>query len=107
MISAHMLVFENDCRPIVAVDDDIHPAIVVQVPKRDSSSRARWSEPRLQISRHIDELSLDVPHEQRWFQIAQMRLCELNVIHHMPLADEQILPAIVVVIEELRSPARM
>ena len=101
MVSAHTLVLENDCRPIVAVDDDVHPAIVVQVPKRHPASRARLPEIGSRIGRHIDELSFDVPHEQRWFQIAQMRLSELNVIHHMPLADEQILPAIVVVIEEL------
>ena len=85
---------------VIAVDHHIQPAVVVQIPDSRATRRDRF-----RIHRHRCELAPKISQQQRRLQIAHLRQRQFDVVHHMTLRDEEILPAIVVKVGKLRPPA--
>src|SRR5262249_4979127 len=87
-------------------NDDVNVPIVVQISKGCASSRPVLVEDFTGGWRDIDKLVPDVPQEQGFLSIAQVGLCELDVVHHMAVGKEQILPAVIVIIKDSHPPTR-
>ncbi len=76
---------------IVAVHDNIHETIVVEVPKSHSASSHRPLYRRAGTRRYIHKMLRYIPHYQRCLKISNLGQLELNVIHYVTLSHKQIL----------------
>ena len=85
--------------------DDVDVAVVVQVAEGGAAAGPVGSK---DLSRsHADEARGLIPQQQRRLAVAQIGGRLLDCVHHVSLRHEDILPAIVVVVEETRAPARI
>src|SRR5689334_13682577 len=98
-------VLEQRGRIVVAIDNNVHKAIAVNVTESDTARGLRMTEHVAAPGRHINEPAGNVSKQKRRLQIMRVRLGHLNVVHDMALADEQVFEAIVIVVDELRAPS--
>lgn len=56
---------------------------------------------------NIFEFAIHMAHQQERLQVAQSGLGLLDVVHNMALSYEQILPAVLIVVDGLCPPSRM
>src|SRR5215831_13240337 len=85
-------------------DDQINIAIVIYVPKGGAAPRPRFLE--CIAGDHPCEMPRLIAQQKRWFQVAQVWRCLLDRVHDMRLRYEEVLPAIIVVVEEVCAPTR-
>src|SRR5215475_12081245 len=85
-------------------DYQINIAIVIYVPKSGPAPRPRFLE--CIAGHHPCEMPRFIAQQKRWFQVAQICRCLLDRVHDMRLRYKQVLPAVIVVVEEMCAPAR-
>ena len=85
---------------------DIDVTIVVEIAERRAAPRQVLLEYAATRRRDIRELAVDVADEQRWLNVANRWVHFFNVVEYVTLRHEQILPAVVIEIQEPRTPAR-
>ena len=98
--AASRAIAENAGRAIVGRHHNVHGAVVVEITKGGSSAGHGVPE-----RRHVDEFTRAIPQQQWCFEIANAGLCQLDVVHHVPLRDKDILPTVVVKVEEIGAPS--
>src|SRR5207253_7068103 len=95
----------NYCRPVVAVDRDIDTSIVIQVAKGCTSRGQRHPKSWTAFFRHVAELPRIVFHEQEWLEVTKGGIGQLDVVHDVSLGHKDVAPAVIVVVDHLRSPS--
>src|SRR6202167_399896 len=79
----------------------VHPAIVIDIAECGAAAGYRGSDPRIGAL----EAAIVIEREQRRLFVMQHVINLLDIVQHVALRDEQILPAIVVEILEANAPA--
>src|SRR5207253_2015939 len=98
---------QDDGGSIVAVDRNVDTSVIVEITECSAPCCHRRRKNGTAPRRHIREAALIVSQKQRRLEVPQPRLSELDVIHHVPLSDEKVEPAIVVIVNPFRSPTGM
>src|SRR5882762_5810832 len=107
MIASHGLVVQNMRRAAVGAGDRIDAAVIVDVSNGHAPPYPGLLEYIAGSRRYIDKLAADVAQEYHRLAVVQLRRLLLDIVHIVALRDEQILPAIVVIIEKTKAPARV
>ena len=90
-------------RPLTDVaDHDVDITIVVYVAKSSAATCPFFLKNR--AGKHPHEMARVIPQQQQWFEVFQIRRGLLDGVHHVPLRHKEILPAIVVIVEQVRAP---
>ena len=100
-------VAQNHRRLRVAIDRQIEKTVVVEISRRRAARRPGNREIRPGFGGYVDKPGLRIAHQSQRFEIADIRLRQLDVVHHMTLRHEDVLAAVVVVVEKLGAPARV
>jgi len=90
---------------VPAIDYRFGKSVVVQISERCAPRGQRSLKYGAAVGGNILEHAFHVPHEQKRFPVAQRRLSQLDVVHHMALRDQQVFPSVVVVVQKVRAPA--
>src|SRR5260370_30273088 len=99
------VVTEQQRRSVVHGNKNIHRAIVIEVSKRQAACRELPSEERSTFRADILEPRTRVLKKKHWLTVSDPRIDHVDEIVRMSVDDKQIQVSIVVVIEELHSPA--
>lgn len=54
--------------------------------------------------RYVAELPRAVSHQQEWFAVTKRRIGQFDIVHHVSLGDKDVEPAVIVIVDHLRSP---
>src|SRR5262249_33750896 len=98
---------QNVYRPIIGGYDGVKPAVIVEIADCHSPCDPGLMEYAARLRRNIYKTMPGIAHEQHRFAIAQIRIGQLDGIEVMPLGDEKVLPAIVIVVEKSQPPSRV
>src|SRR5207237_789075 len=104
MVQIAAVVPEYVCLLSNVADNHIHVAVIVDVTKGGAASSPGLL--KYLASAHFFEMAGLVMNQERRLQISQVWSGLLDRIHDMRLCNEKILPAVVVIIEKTRTPAR-
>src|ERR1700721_1878608 len=93
---------------VVGRDDYVIAPIIVDVSGSQAATHPFPGEDLAGLRGDVYKLlTLRIPQEQRRLSVMEMRLANLDGVHHVRLGDEKILPTIIIVIQESHSPCRM
>src|SRR5207302_489908 len=104
MVQIAAVVPEYVCLLSNVADNHINVAVIVDVTKGGAASSPGLL--KYLASAHFFEMAGLVMNQERRLQISQVASGLLDRIHDMRLGNEKILPAVVVIIEKTRTPAR-
>ena len=107
MLCIAALVMKDVGRTVIRCNHDIERAIIIDVAHCQSPRRPLVLENLTRLRRNVHKFLSVVMQKKRWLKIAQMRKGELNRVQHVALRNEQVFPAIVIVVHELHAPARI
>jgi len=92
---------EQDWRAAESRDEDVDPAVVVDVAK----GGAACSQRRGHAGIGALETAVVIQRKQRQLLVAQGSVNLLDIVQHVALCDEKVLPAVIVEIFEAHAPA--
>src|SRR5258708_14814697 len=92
---------EQDWRAAESRDEDVDPAVVVDVAK----GGAACSHARVHAGSGALETAVVIQRKQRQLLVAQESVNLLDIVQHVALCDEKVLPAVIVEIFEAHAPA--
>src|SRR3989441_12721004 len=101
MIAAPALIVEEEWRVAIVGDDQIHISIVLEVRERDAPPGVRRREPDSRKLRDFSKLPVAVIVEQRVdLLVVNLRRDPLDFRIDVTVGDEEIQPAVIVIVEE-------
>ena len=104
VLTVAAVVAKDDRRLPDVAHDRVDVAVVVEIAERGAAARPVLLE---HVAReHADEAPGLVAQQQWRLQVAQVGRRLFDRVHHVPLRDEDVLPPVVVVVEEPCAPAR-
>src|SRR6266508_2939016 len=102
-----MVSFRSTPEMLTVVDDNIEPAIAVEVCDRQTSSAPRSSQAAVRRSTHAFKFSIaQISKKQSLLRIARAPLMLVNSRVDMAVGHDQIQPTVVIKIEKARSPTK-
>src|SRR5882762_113452 len=101
------LVVKHVCRPFIRIHNRVHASVVVQISDRHSPCYPRLLKYRPRLRGHVDKTLARIPRQQHRFAVSQIRGRHLHGIQIVPLRNQQVLPSVVVVVQEPNPPARV
>src|ERR1700758_5248901 len=81
-------------------EDDVHPAVVIDVPESSSARGQRRSYPRIDAL----EATIVIDGQQRHFFVAQRSIDLLHIVQDVALRHEEVLPAVIIEVFETHAP---
>ena len=86
-------------------DHNINVSVIVQIAKSRAPAGPDLIENCSGSGRDIHKFLSGLFQQQWLLHIAQVRLGQLNVVHHMPVGQKKVLTTVVVVIKNTHTPA--
>ena len=100
------IVAQQGRRTIQVVDDDVDVAVVVEIADGAAASEIRRRHGRPRARRHVDEAAVaGVAIEQVRLPVGEVQLAPVQLRIHVTVGDEDVLPAVVVEVEEVHAKA--
>src|SRR5882762_6289694 len=99
------LVMKHVCRSFIRIHNCVHASVVVQISDRHSPCHPRLLKYRPRLSGHVDKTLTRIPRQQHRFAVSQIRGRQFHSIQIVPLRNQQVLPSVVVVVQEPNPPA--
>ena len=107
VVRARRPVVEHVCLPVIGGDHSIELAIVIDIADGHSPGRPGRLKQRSGSGGDVHKSVTGVSCQQHGFAVAQLWISQLHRVENVALRYQQILPAIVVIIEEAHAPAGM
>src|SRR5215469_11729838 len=98
---------QNVHGPVIGGYDSVKPAGIVEIADCHPPCDPGLLEYAARVRRSIYKTMSGIAQEQHGFAIAQIRIGQLDGIEVMPLGDEKVLPAIIIVVEKSETPSRV
>src|SRR5215469_15310071 len=98
---------QNVHRSVIGGYDGIKPAVIVEIADCHPPCDPGLLEYAARLRRSIYKTMSGIAQEQHRFAIVQIRICQLDGIEVMPLGDEKVLPAVVIVVKKPETPSRV
>src|SRR5690242_14250278 len=94
------LIEQNVGLTTICCDDRIDSSVVVEVADRHAPADPGLVEDVARDRGDVDELAADVTRQQHRLPVMELRVDAFYRVEIVPLRDQQVLPAVVVIIEE-------
>src|SRR5215475_11269588 len=107
MICRLRFVVQDVQTAIIRRDNGIDASIIINIPDRQSPRDPGNLKDSPRILRYVYKSFSRVPYENHGFAIPQVGRSQLHRIKIVALRDQQILPAVIVIINEANPPAGM
>ena len=92
-------------RTVAVRDHNINVSVIVQIAESRPAAGPDLIENCSGSGRDIHKFLSGLFQQQWLLHIAQVRLGQLNVVHHMPVGQKKVLTTVVVVIKNTHTPA--
>src|SRR3981189_3380676 len=107
MILGWGFVVQNMDLTIIGRYHGVHSPIIIYVTGRQATRDPRVQKNTPRLRGDIDEAAAVISGQQHRFAIAKLRCLQFYGIEIMSLSDDEILPAVIVIVDEADAPARM
>ncbi len=105
-VAAVAALVQEDPGPVVErAHHDVHVAVVVEVPGGQPAGHPGGLEDLARLRRDVPEAPLLVSGQERGLPVLQVRRGQLDGVEHVAPGQEEVLPPVVVVVEEADAPA--
>src|SRR6202022_476937 len=90
---------------VVGGNDDVDAAVVVDVADGQAAAEPRLPEDCAGVGGHVYEAVAGVTDQKHWLAIVKIGIVDLHSIEIVALGNDEIFPAVIVIIEEASAPA--
>src|SRR5207249_8309283 len=92
-------------RAVVGGNDGVETAVVIDVANGHAAAQPRLAENDARCSGNVDELFTGVAQKKHGFAVMEIGIADLDGVKIVALGDQEILPTVIVVVEEAYAPS--
>src|SRR5437762_6225331 len=92
-------------RAVVGGNDGVETAIVIDVADGHAAAQPRLAEDGAGCTRNVDKIFAGVAQKKHGFAVMEIGIAELDGVKIVALGDQEILPTVIVVVEEAYAPS--
>src|ERR1700737_2559014 len=92
---------------VVGGNDDVDAAVVVDVADGQAAAEPGLPEDGAGVGGHVYEAVAGVTDQKHWLAIVKIGIVDLHSVEIVALGNDEIFPAVIVIVEEASAPARV